>query len=72
MMQGMLDGLQVAKEMRTDGDLRSVPILMVSSITDSAFASLLPKEETLPADNFLVKPIETSVLLSAARRLLRA
>ena len=55
------------REMRTDGDLRSVPILMVSSITDSAFAALLPKGEMLPADNFLVKPIEASVLLAETK-----
>jgi Lrp/AsnC family transcriptional regulator for asnA, asnC and gidA len=72
MMRSMLDGLQTAIDMRTDGDLRTVPILMVSSITDSAFASLLPKQESLPVDNFLVKPIDMSVLLSETRRLLRS
>jgi Lrp/AsnC family transcriptional regulator for asnA, asnC and gidA len=72
MMQGMLDGLRTAKEMRTDGDLRTVPILMVSSLTDSAFAALLPKEENLPVDNFLVKPVDISLLLAETRRLLRS
>jgi Lrp/AsnC family transcriptional regulator for asnA, asnC and gidA len=72
MMQGLLDGVQTAKEMRTDGDLRSVPILMVSSITDSAFARLLPKGDNLPADNFLVKPVEMSLLVTEAWRLLRS
>jgi Lrp/AsnC family transcriptional regulator, regulator for asnA, asnC and gidA len=72
MMQGMLDGLRTAKEMRTDGDLRAIPILMVSSITDSAFAALLPKEESLPVDNFLVKPVDMSLLLAETRRLLRS
>ena len=71
MMHGMLDGLRAAKEMRTDGDLRTVPILMISSITDSAFAALLPKDETLPVDNFLVKPVDISLLLAETRRLLR-
>lgn len=71
MMRGILDGLQTAKEMRTDGDLRAVPILMVSSITDSAFAALLPKEESLPADNLLMKPVEVSLLLAETKRLLR-
>lgn len=70
MMRGILDGLRTAREMRTDGDLRTVPILMVSSITDSSFAALLPKEESLPADNFLVKPVEVSLLLSETKRLL--
>lgn len=71
MMRGVLDGLQTAKEMRADGGLRTVPILMVSSITDSAFAGLWPQGETLPADNFLTKPVDRSVLLAEARRLVR-
>lgn len=71
MMRGVLDGLRTGKEIRSNGDLRSVPILMVSSIGDTAFARLLPGEETLPADNFLAKPIEPSVLLAEVRRLIR-
>lgn len=71
MMHGILDGWQTAREIRRDGDLRSVPILMVSSITTSAFASLLPRGEPLPADNLLIKPIEPAVLLAETRRLVR-
>jgi Lrp/AsnC family transcriptional regulator for asnA, asnC and gidA len=71
MMRGILDGLRTGQEMRTDGDLRSVPLLMVSSISDSAFAGLLPQVDLLPADNFLVKPIDREVLVAEVRRLLR-
>ena len=71
MMRGVLDGLRTAREMRSDGALRSVPILLVSSIGDSPFGGFLPKPETLPADNLLVKPIERSLLLAETRRLLR-
>jgi Lrp/AsnC family transcriptional regulator for asnA, asnC and gidA len=71
MMQGILDGLQTGKEMRADDDLRTIPILMVSSITSSAFAGLFPRQESLPADNFLVKPVESSLLVAEAKRLLR-
>jgi Lrp/AsnC family transcriptional regulator, regulator for asnA, asnC and gidA len=72
MMRGALDGVQTVREMRTDGDLRTVPVLMVSSITDSALAGLLPRESSLPVDNFLAKPIEMSLLVSEVRRLLRS
>ncbi len=71
MMRGLLDGLRTGHEMRTDGDLRLAPILMVSSISDSAFAGLLPQVDLLPADNFLVKPIDQAVLVSEVKRLLR-
>jgi len=71
MMRGMFDGLRTAREMRTDGSLRSIPILLVSSIGDSPLGGILPRPESLPADNLLVKPIDTSLLLSEIRRLLR-
>ena len=72
MMSGVLDGIQTAREIRSDSRTQNVPILMVSSITNSAFAGLLPKEETLPADNFLVKPIDSSLLVAEAKRLIRS
>jgi Lrp/AsnC family transcriptional regulator for asnA, asnC and gidA len=72
MMQGVLDGLRTAKEMRADSDLRNIPVLMVSSIGETGFAGLLPKEEELPADNLLPKPLEIPQLLSEVERLLAA
>lgn len=72
MMQGILDGLRTAKEMRADSDLRHIPLVIVSSIGQTGFAGLLPKEEALPADNFLVKPLDISLLLSEVERLLGA
>jgi Lrp/AsnC family transcriptional regulator for asnA, asnC and gidA len=71
MMRGVLDGLRTAQEIRSDGALRSVPILLVSSIGDSPFGGFLPRPEALPADNLLVKPIDCSLLLAETRRLLR-
>lgn len=70
MMHGILDGLRTAKEMRADSDLRNIPVLMVSSIGQSDFARLLPREEELPADNFLVKPVEIPLLLAEVGRYL--
>jgi CheY-like chemotaxis protein len=71
MMRGILDGLRTGQEMRSNGDLRSVPILMVSSISDSAFAGLLPQTDSLPADNFMTKPIDGTTLVAEVKRLLR-
>lgn len=71
MMRGILDGLRTGQEMRSDGDLRSVPILMISSISGSDFAGLLPDLKSLPADNFLTKPIDCAVLVAEVKRLIR-
>jgi Lrp/AsnC family transcriptional regulator, regulator for asnA, asnC and gidA len=72
MMQGVLDGLRTAREMRADDDLRAIPILMVSSINESGFASLLPPDAQVPVDNFLTKPVEISQLVAETKRLLRS
>lgn len=72
MMQGVLDGLRTAREMRSDDDLRTVPILMVSSINESGFVGLLPRGSDVPVDNFLTKPVEIPQLVAETRRLLRS
>jgi Lrp/AsnC family transcriptional regulator for asnA, asnC and gidA len=72
MMQGALDGVCTAREMRADPRLRAVPILMVSSIGRESFAGALPDMGELAADNYLVKPVDSAVLVSEAKRLLRA
>jgi Lrp/AsnC family transcriptional regulator for asnA, asnC and gidA len=72
MIRGVLDGLRTAREMRSDGDLRAVPILLVSSISQSTFGALLPQQESLPADNLLVKPVDHALLIGEIRRLLRS
>ncbi|MGC9334573.1 MAG: response regulator [Anaerolineae bacterium] len=72
MMHGILDGLRTAREMRADNDLRTIPILMVSSISESGFARLLPEHSELPVDNLLLKPVEPSQLAAEIRQLLRS
>jgi len=71
MMQGILDGLRTATEIRANGDLQMMPVVMVSSITGSEFAKLLPNEKNLPVDNFFVKPIEIRQLVTEVKRLVR-
>lgn len=71
MMQGLLDGLQTGRMMRADGELRSVPILMVSSISPPLFADLLPQARNLGAENFMPKPVEISQLVAEVKRLVR-
>jgi Lrp/AsnC family transcriptional regulator for asnA, asnC and gidA len=70
MMQGVLDGLRTGRTIKADGNLRSVPILMVSSIDQSEFAGLLPKDVSVPADNFMLKPISVAQLVAEVKLLL--
>jgi len=72
MMQGMLDGLRTAQEMRSDSTLRSIPILLITSMDDSPYSGFLPRTDHLPVDNVLSKPVDAPTLVSETRRLLRA
>ncbi len=71
MMAHILEGLEVSKEMQADVELRRVPIIMVSSITDSPHAGEFPTDEYLPIDAWLSKPVQPANLLETVKRCLR-
>jgi len=71
MMAHILEGLEVSKEMQADVELRRIPIIMVSSITDSPHAGEFPTDEYLPIDAWLSKPVQPANLLETVKRCLR-
>ncbi|MDE3088442.1 MAG: response regulator [Chloroflexota bacterium] len=70
MMTSTLEGVDVSKQIKADPNLRGVPIIMISSITTSEYASAFPDDERIPIDAWLSKPIQPDVLLKTVRRLL--
>ena len=72
MMSSVLDGLSVCRQMRTESDLKDIPVIMVSSIISSPHASLFPTDEYLPIDIWISKPMDPDDLLKKVRRLLGA
>ena len=70
MMDGILDGVNVLQTMKSDDDLSRVPVVMVSSITASPYSALFPDKDSIPVDNFLVKPVDPDKLISEVHRLL--
>jgi Lrp/AsnC family transcriptional regulator, regulator for asnA, asnC and gidA len=70
MMRGILDGIRASEEMRRDKRLRRVPILMISSITSSDYASMFPTDQYLSVDSFFSKPIDPQRLLKEVEELL--
>jgi Lrp/AsnC family transcriptional regulator for asnA, asnC and gidA len=71
MMKGILDGLHASWQIQADPELRTLPILMVSSITSSDYAEMFPTDENIPADNFLSKPVSPDKLVKEINRLLK-
>jgi len=72
MMNSLLEGLNATWTIRSDEELRNMPVLMVSSIASSQYAELFPTDQYVPVDNFLSKPVPPDKLLQEIRRLLNS
>lgn len=70
MMASVLDGLTMSWKMYEDPELRSIPILMVTSIANTDYAALFPTDEYIHIDGFMSKPISPDKLLNAVGRLI--
>jgi len=71
MMDSILDGLYVSQVMFEDDELRKIPVVIVSSIASSQYASQFPTDRYLHAVDFLFKPVQPSDLVQSIQRFLR-
>lgn len=71
MMSTLLDGLNVSHVMNEDPVLSKVPIVMVSSITDSPSAGMFPTDEYIPIDAWISKPVQSDDLLTKIAQLVQ-
>lgn len=69
MMSTTLEGVNVSRQIELDPQLRGIPVIMVSSIATTEYASEFP-EERVPIDAWLSKPIQPAVLLKTIKRFL--
>lgn len=70
MMSTTLEGVEVSEALESDPELKDIPIVMVSSIATSEYASEFP-EERVPIEAWISKPIQPEVLLKTVRRFLK-
>ncbi len=68
MMSSILEGVDVSKEMESDPELADVPVVMVSSIATTEYASDFPDDEPIPIEAWISKPIQPAVLLRTVER----
>ncbi len=68
MMATPLEGVQVAKTMAGDPVLKQIPIIMISSIDSTQYASALPDDLQIPVDAWISKPAKPDHLLNTVRR----
>ncbi len=70
MMTTTLEGVDVSRELEADPALRDIPLVMISSIATSEYASEFP-EERVPIDAWISKPIQPEVLLKTVQRFVK-
>jgi two-component system, OmpR family, alkaline phosphatase synthesis response regulator PhoP len=70
MMSYILDGLDVSREMAEDPVLKSVPVIMVTSLTAVKGSELFPTDEYIPVDQWLSKPVDPDTLLARVNEVL--
>jgi len=69
MMSTVLDGVNVSHVMSEDPVLKSIPIVMISSIPDSPNADRFPTDEYVPISAWITKPAQPEGLLKTIKRL---
>jgi CheY-like chemotaxis protein len=70
MMSYVLDGLDVTEQMSQDADLKTIPVLMISSLPSTRYAGMFPTDEFVAIDGWLSKPVAPDELLKQVDRLL--
>jgi CheY-like chemotaxis protein len=70
MMSTILDGVNVSFTMSEDPVLKNVPIVMISSIPDSAHADEFPTDEYVPISAWLTKPVQPQQLVDTVKRVI--
>jgi formate transporter len=68
MMATPLEGVQVARTMAGDPALKQIPVIMISSIDSTQYASSLPDDLQIPIDAWISKPVKPDHLLTTVRR----
>jgi DNA-binding response OmpR family regulator len=67
------DGFDMARELKSQSDLKDVPILMLTGVRDKTgidFKSSAGDPTWLPVDAFLDKPVESETLLAEVKKIL--
>lgn len=70
MMSYVLDGLDVNQEMANDPALKHIPVIMVSSLTNTQHADMFPTDMYTPIEHWISKPVQPEELLEKVSDLL--
>jgi formate transporter len=68
MMTTPLEGVSLARQVSRDAVLSKIPVIVISGIDQSEYASLIPDDKHLPIDAWINKPIDPDHLLRTVER----
>lgn len=73
MMEKLRDGFTICYQLKHDPELRKIPVLVVTAITEKTGFKFSPTAdgEYFQADDFMEKPVKPSELLKRIEKLLR-
>lgn len=70
-MMPKVDGFAVCRRLKGDPDHANIPILIITAVAEATKMKFWPSdEETLPADDYVDKPIQPADLLSRVEKLI--
>ena len=70
MMDWILDGVSVSRDMMKEPELRDIPIVMVTAIKDSEYKGSFPQDEYLHINSWLDKPVSPDELIAEVKKTL--
>lgn len=70
MMDSVLDGVSMSRQVYDDETIHDIPILMVTSIANTDYAELFPTDEYIHIQAFMSKPIDPAKLIKRVNKLL--
>ncbi len=72
MMEKMTDGFNLCSDLKNDATCSTIPILMVTAVTDKTGFKFSPETdgEYLQADDYVSKPIPVSELVARIKKLI--
>ncbi len=70
MMDSVLDGVSMSRQVYEDEAVQDIPILMVTSIANTDYAELFPTDEYIHIRAFMSKPIDPAKLKKQVNKLL--
>ncbi|MBN1584410.1 MAG: response regulator [Anaerolineae bacterium] len=70
MMDWILDGVSVSRDMMKEPELRDIPIVMVTAIKDSEYKGSFPQDDYLHINSWLDKPVSPDELIAEVKKTL--